>query len=114
MMQRKVAEVNLESEMPTVEIAIQRMKNSLTTYKRQGYKAVILIHGYGSTGVGGSIKAAVIRCLGESSMKGIVRTFATGEQWSNRKRELEEMCKALEDFEHKIANNYGVSVVILR
>lgn len=113
-MQRKVAEVNLESEMPTVEIAIQRMKNSLTTYKRQGYKAVILIHGYGSTGVGGSIKAAVIRCLGESSMKGIVRTFAAGEQWSNRKRELVGMCKALEDFEHKIANNYGVSVVILR
>lgn len=113
-MQKKVVEVNLESEMPTVDVAIQKMKNSLTTYKRQGYRAVILIHGYGSTGVGGSIKAAVTKCLAESSMKGIVRTFAAGEQWTSRKKELVGMCKALENYEHKIANNYGVSVVILR
>ncbi|MBT9140920.1 MAG: hypothetical protein DDT30_01506 [Dehalococcoidia bacterium] len=112
--QKKVAEVNLESEMPTVDVAIQKMKNSLSTYKRLGYKAVILIHGYGSTGVGGGIKAAVVKCLEESSMKGIVKTFVVGEQWSSRKKELVGMCKALENYEHKIANNYGISVVILR
>lgn len=113
-MQNKVTEVNLESGMPTVEAAIQKMKNSLTTCKRQGYKAVIVIHGYGSSGVGGSIKPSVIRCLGESSMKGIVRAFAAGEQWSGRKREITGMCKALENWEHRIAGNHGVTVVILR
>lgn len=113
-MQKKVAEVNLEREMPTVEVAIQKMKNSLTTYKRQGYKAVILIHGYGSTGVGGGIKAAVAKSLGESSMIGIVRGYAGGEQWPDKKKELVGMCKALENYELKIANNYGVTVVVLR
>lgn len=113
-MHKKVVEVNLECEMPTVALAIQKMKNSLTTHKRQGYKAVILIHGYGSSGVGGSIKTAVIKCLGESSMQGIVRAYAVGEQWSTKKKELVGMCKALEDYEYKIANNYGVTVVILR
>jgi hypothetical protein len=113
-MQKKVAIVNLEYDMPTVDVAIQRMKNALTTHKRQGYKTVILIHGYGSTGVGGSIKASAQKCLGENSMKGIVRAYAGGEQWSSRKSDMVGMCKALENYENKIANNYGVTVVILR
>lgn len=113
-MQKKVAVVNIESNMPTVATAMQRMKNALTTAKRQGAKAVILIHGYGSTGVGGGIKASVQKTLQESSMRGIVRNFVAGEQWSNRKKELIGMCKALEDHDHHLANNPGVTVIILR
>lgn len=113
-MNNKVAEVNLESGMPTVDRAIQKMKNSLTTYKGQGFKAVILIHGYGSSGVGGNIKTAVKRSLGESSMRGIVRTYIGGEQWSHRKKEILAMCRDLENFERRIANNDGVTVVVLR
>ena len=55
----KVIELNIEYNNPTVSSALQKLKNSLATYKRQGTKAVIVIHGYGSTGVGGSIKTAV-------------------------------------------------------
>jgi len=113
-MQKKVAEVNLEYDMPIVDVAIQRMMNSLTMHKRQGYKAVILIHGYGSTGVGGSIKTAVVKCLQGSSMRGIVRAYAGGEQWSERKRDMIGMCKALENYGNRIADNLGVTVVILR
>lgn len=113
-MQNKVVECNLESNMPTIEFAVQKMKNVLTTNKGLGYKAVILIHGYGSSGVGGSIKVAVTRCLGENSMRGIVRTYAGGEQWFNRKRELLAICKSLEGYERRIAGNEGVTVVILK
>ncbi len=113
-MPKKVAQVNLEYNMPTVEAALQRMRNSLTTCKGQGYKVVILIHGYGSTGVGGSIKAAVRRCLGESSLMGVVRTYAGGEQWVDKKRELLAVCKDLAKYERRIANNEGVTVVVLR
>lgn len=111
---QKVAELNLELGQPTVDTAIQRMRNGLITFKMQGRKAVILIHGYGSTGVGGSIKTAVKRSLQEGSMKGIVRTFVGGEQWSTRKREILGMCKSLEEYERRIAGNDGVTVVILR
>lgn len=113
-MVNKVAEVNLEYGMPTVDSALQKMRNSLTTLKAQGCKAVILIHGYGASGVGGSIKTAVSRNLGESSMRGIVRTYAGGEQWFGRKREMLGMCKGLESYERRIANNLGVTVVILK
>lgn len=113
-MSNKVVEVNLKYDMPTIDIALHKMKNALTTYKGKGYKAVILIHGYGSSGVGGGIKTAVTKCLGENSMIGIVRTYTGGEQWLNRKREILALCKDLENYERKISNNEGVTVVILR
>ena len=113
-MAKKVAVVNLEDSMPTAEAAVQRLKNALTSHKGQGCKAVIVIHGYGSTGVGGAIKTAARKCLGESSLRGIVRTYAAGEQWLIRKKELLAVCRDLEKYERGIANNPGVTVVILR
>lgn len=113
-MRDKVIEVNLEYGMPTVDTALQKMKNALITYKGQGCRAVILIHGYGSKGVGGSIKSAVTRSLGESSLRGIVRVYAGGEQWFSKKRELLAICRDLENYDRRIANNEGVTVVILR
>lgn len=113
-MKGKVVEVNLEQGMPSIDVALRNMKNSLTTFKGQGVKAVILIHGYGSSGVGGSIKTAVTRCLGENSMRGIVRTYVCGDQWFNRKKELLTICRDLENFEGRIADNVGITVVVLR
>lgn len=113
-MKNKVVEVNLEYGMPSIEAALQNMRNALTTYKHQGAKAVILIHGYGSTGTGGGIKTAVTRGLGENSMRGIIRTYAGGGQWFDRKKELLLMCRELENYERRIANNEGVTVVLLR
>jgi hypothetical protein len=113
-MSNKVVQLNLESGMPKVDTAILNMKNALTTFKGQGYKAVIIIHGYGSTGVGGSIKTAVRSCLNENSMRGIVRAYSGGEQWSSRRKEMISICRDLENYELRVRNNDGVTVVILR
>jgi predicted esterase len=110
----KVAQLNLEEGMPKVDAAVLKMKNALTTFKGQGYRAVIIIHGYGSTGVGGSIKTAVRNSLSENSMRGIVRTYAGGEQWSSRKKELLSICRDLDNYESRIISNEGITVVILR
>lgn len=37
------------------------------------------MHGYGSTGAGGTIKVAVRKCLVENAMRGIVRMAVGGE-----------------------------------
>lgn len=113
-MKSKVVEVNLEYGRPGIDSALQNMKNALTTAKGKGIKIVILIHGYGSTGVGGGIKQAVIKCLGENSMRGIVRTYVGGEQWVDRKKEFLVICKELVNYERKIANNEGITIVVLR
>ena len=114
MANNKVVQINLERGFPTVDTAIQKMKNDLTTNKGRGCKAAIIIHGFGSTGEGGGIKVAVRKVLAGSSMQGIVRSFCGGEDWVNRKREIICVCQALRDFERDISGNVGVTVVVLR
>jgi hypothetical protein len=111
---QKVTEVNLERGMPTVESALQAMRDALTACRRRGVRAAILIHGYGSSGTGGAIRTAVRRCLLDGSMSGIVRDYAGGEQWHWRKKELLSICRELAEYEARIANNEGVTVVIIK
>jgi hypothetical protein len=111
---QKVTELNLERGFPTIEASIRTMQDALTSCRRQGIRALILIHGYGSTGVGGGIRAAVRKKLAEPGMGGVVRDFTGGEQWHYRKKEYISMCKELGNYEGRITNNEGVTVVILR
>lgn len=113
-MRSKVAQINLENGMPSADKAVQNMKNALISYKRQDYKAVILIHGYGSTGVGGKIKISVLKNLGDASMRGIVRTYVNCENWLSRKKEFLALCKDLENYQYTLTDNPGITVVILR
>ncbi|MDP4153887.1 MAG: hypothetical protein Q8865_10710 [Bacillota bacterium] len=113
-MVQKVVSVNLEYGCPTVAEALQKMRNTLSTLKGQGCRAVILIHGYGSTGAGGGIRDGVRKCLSEPSLRGIVRSFFGGEQWEIYKREAFAVCKTLKDYERTAAGNSGVTVVILK
>ena len=47
--------INLEEGMPTVAQAQTRLIGELGRSRAAGAKAVKLIHGYGSTGVGGKL-----------------------------------------------------------
>ena len=87
-MPNKVIEVNLEYGLPIVNAAVMKIKSALSTYISLGYKAVILIHGYGSSGTGGGIKAAVTRLLRDSNMQGIVRAYADGDEWTGRRSNM--------------------------
>ncbi len=113
-MLNKVMEVNLEYGMPSADIAVIKAKSALSTYRSLGYKAVILIHGYGSSGNGGSIKAAVLKLLKDNSMRGTVRTYASGDEWTDQRSNMLTMCGALKDYERRIAGNAGVTAVVLK
>ncbi|MBS3872099.1 MAG: Smr/MutS family protein [Firmicutes bacterium] len=110
----KVIELNLEAGQPLVAEAIRTLINALLTYKRMGYRAVIVIHGYGSSGTGGAIKSAVKKSLRETSLCGVVRDFVGGDEWSLKKREFVGICSDLASCEASIAGNAGVTVVLLR
>ncbi len=110
----KVKEINLEKGNPTVDAALKNLVNEMSTAKRTGYKAVILIHGYGSSGNGGAIKSAVKVKLREPMFSGIVRSLAGGEEWNERKREFLDACSQLRDFSKYIEGNKGVTVVLFK
>lgn len=107
-------EANLELGRPTTEEALRRMSDALVSARRGGASAVILIHGYGSSGLGGSIRAAVRSALAQPGFRGSVRDVAYGEQWHYRKRELLAVCRDLVNYEGRIANNEGITVVLVK
>jgi hypothetical protein len=79
--------INLEDDMPKVEQARLRMQHELQVARQQGYAAVKLIHGYGSSGVGGSLRIELQKELHRLANSGTVKSFIAGEDWriSNEK-----------------------------
>ena len=74
--------VNLKSDMPSVQEALQRLEREMAV-ARQGKLALLkIIHGYGSSGVGGDIRVAVQKRLHELAEGGQIRACIFGENWS--------------------------------
>lgn len=74
--------VNLEAGMPTVAQALAELDQQLNRARRDGVRILKVIHGYGSTGVGGAIKQAVHRQLARLKRGRRIREFVPGEDWS--------------------------------
>lgn len=73
--------VNLEEGMPAVEQARLRMQHELQAARKDGYKAVKIIHGYGSTGTGGALRTELQKDLRQAAEDGTIQAFIPGEDW---------------------------------
>jgi DNA-nicking Smr family endonuclease len=73
--------INLEAGMPQVEAARLRMQHELELARKQGYAAVKLIHGYGSSGVGGTLRVELQKELARQADAGRIQAFIAGENW---------------------------------
>jgi hypothetical protein len=74
--------VNLKSDMPQVHEGLQRLDRELAVARQEKAKLLKLVHGYGSTGVGGDIRIAVQKRLLEMVQNGHIRGCIFGENWS--------------------------------
>ena len=74
--------INLKSDMPLVQEALQRLDRELTLARHEKVLLLKLVHGYGSTGVGGDIRIAVQKRLLEMVQNGHIRGCIFGENWS--------------------------------
>lgn len=110
----KVKEINLERGMPTVDTAMKNLVNGLTTAKMQGCRAAVVIHGWGSSGTGGGIKAGVKIKLDSPELRGIVRDHAAGTEWYAKKKAFLDVCPQLREFNRDIDGNKGITVVLFR
>jgi hypothetical protein len=73
--------INIEEGRPTADVAIKRLKSELTRAKAQNVKVVKLIHGYGSSGVGGILKTVVRRELERMKKRGTIKLYVPGENF---------------------------------
>jgi hypothetical protein len=108
--------VNIEDGMPTVEEARQRLERELGAARAAKGIALRVIHGYGSSGVGGALRVAIQLRLRELQQSGEIREVIYGEGWRIAN---EASWKWLERFpEWKKDSdlgrqNKGISIVIL-
>jgi hypothetical protein len=108
--------VNLEEGMPTVEQARLRMEHELHLARRSGFQAVKLIHGYGSSGVGGALRTELQKTLRRASRAGAIRTFIPGEDWRISDETTWELLKRFPEWKQDSdlgRNNLGISIVVL-
>lgn len=108
--------VNLEEDMPAVEQARLRMAHELYTARREGYAAVKLIHGYGSSGVGGALRAELQKELRATAANGSVRACIAGEDWRISNEATWELLREFPEWKQDRdlgKNNRGISIVVL-
>ena len=108
--------VNLELDRPTVPTALSLLEGALRIAREQKYVALKLIHGYGSSGVGGDIRIAVQKGLAQKLAAQEIRSFVAGEDWriSNESAwELLKKCPELKQDSDLGRGNRGISIVVL-
>jgi hypothetical protein len=108
--------VNLEDGMPQVEEARLRMQRELQLARQQRYAAVKLIHGYGSSGVGGSLRIELQKELQRLAGVGVVRSFVAGEDWRISDEKTWELLKRYPEWKKDSdlgKANKGISIVLL-
>jgi len=102
--------------MPTVPVALQRFERELASARERKVALLKVIHGYGSSGVGGDIRIAVQKRLFELTEAGRVRACVYGENWS---RSDDATWKLLQEFPELKKDcdlergNRGITVVVL-
>ena len=109
--------INLELGYPDSKLAISILKSEITASKKLGYKAIKLIHGYGSSGKGGRIKSAVQKELASQMEMGRIKHFVNGENFSmfcEEGRLATKLCPDLRSDSDYTASNSGITIIILK
>jgi len=112
----KIKTVNLEFGMPTVDEATARLKRELQAARQQHTKVLKLIHGYGSSGVGGDLRIALQSLLRQMRDRGEIRDCIYGENWRKSDEHAWALVKRfphLKDDQDFARSNKGITIVVL-
>ena len=109
-------EVNIKSDLPTVNDAIKRTTYNIRNAGAFGVTAIKIIHGYGSTGSGGTIRIEVRKYLERQKRQGFIKDFIPGESFSifdEATRNAFISCDGLRRDSDIERHNNGITIVIL-
>lgn len=115
-MTQQIRTIMLKQGLPTVEEAQLRLDAEIGWASRAGVTVLKIIHGYGSSGVGGALKRAVRASLRKRCQEGTIRAFVGGEQWSvfdESTREIVDACPSLGRDRDLRSGNEGITIVLL-
>jgi len=115
-MNQTIVTINLEIGLPTLEEARQKLKFELERCRNQKAAAVKIIHGYGSSGVGGVLRQGIRKSLALRRKEGLIKAVVYGEKWDifdPLTQQALEQCPALSKDRDLYNSNPGISIVLL-
>jgi hypothetical protein len=108
--------VNLELNMPAAHEALVRLAAELDVARHEGCKLLKVIHGYGSSGVGGDIRLVIQRRLQELVQSGRIAGCIYGENWSKSDEQTWKLLSARPELKQDVdlgRRNLGITIVQL-
>ena len=108
--------VILKEGMPSVEQARARLHGEIQSARKSGVKLLKLVHGYGSTGVGGDLRIALQSTLRQMATKGEIRDCIYGENWRKSDERAWDLLKQLPELKADSdlgKGNKGITIVLL-
>jgi hypothetical protein len=109
--------LNVEAGFPTLEEARKLVIDEIKRARREGVHVLKIIHGYGSTGVGGKLCHGLRKSFGLRKKEGVIKDFITGEDFSifnDKVLNLLETVPELRGDPDLDATNEGITVLRLK
>ncbi|MGI6545791.1 MAG: hypothetical protein ACOX2M_05030 [Fastidiosipilaceae bacterium] len=109
--------INIERGCPTVSRAEQRLKMELATLRRGGAKYAKVIHGYGSSGAGGSIRRMCRARLRTMCENQLIKAICAGESFgpfTPEGRSIVSQAPLLRQDVDWSRSNPGITIVVLK
>ena len=114
--ERRIPTINLERGMPFVHEALALLERELAAARRERTAILKLIHGYGSSGVGGDLRIAIQKRLRELQDDGTIQSSIFGENWATSDTQTWDLLKRHPELKSDPdlgRSNRGITVVIL-
>ncbi len=73
---------NVEANFPTLDEARRQIIEEIRTAKRKGVRVLKIIHGYGSSGKGGTLNFGLRKSFALRKKEGVIKDFIAGEDFS--------------------------------
>lgn len=108
--------VFLKDGMPSVEQARARLSAEIHAAQQSGIKILKVVHGYGSTGVGGDLRIALQSTLRQMAAKKEIRDCIYGENWRKGDERSWELLKQMPELKGDSdlgRSNKGITLVLL-
>jgi hypothetical protein len=108
--------VVLKEGMPSVEQARVRLHGEIQVAQQAGIKVLKVVHGYGSTGVGGDLRIALQSTLRQMIEQRQIRDCIYGENWRTSDERSWTLLKRMPDLKADSdlgRGNRGITLVVL-
>jgi hypothetical protein len=108
--------VILKDGMPSVEQARARLNSEIQSAQQAGVKVLKVVHGYGSTGVGGDLRFALQATLRQMAANKEIRDCIYGENWRTSDERAWKLLKHMPELKADSdlgRGNRGITIVLL-